>query len=428
MLNIRRILRKDFMIALFLNSFGQLLNMSMAICVYFIYEYMIYNYSASEGCIIGFSTGMVIVLSSIVRKSAILKIKIVKAKLMQILIVLIQEKILKIKFSKTCEDESVAQIINSISSDLASVEMLEYPFELLSTLPRAILCIGILVYILGPIGLIGVGVSVLHVPFVIVTLKFMMANKLEADKYANFRIGLTKNFIESIQALKVFVWEKYFINKVAEERKKEAGFLRRFDTLKSFLLCFGFGGISLTIFCTFSAIAYKGYTLNLGEILLVVNCLLTLQFFIPLGSVLGLSLIHIIKLTIKKIEEVLLMPEYSNPLKYPDSDNQRLDNQGRISFFNNQSNKTEPESFLEDTSKESHQLLAQERLKTEEESKVEYGLNQVNFEINPGELVMVIGKIGSGKSSLLLYLLNEFDNSKFNINTTENISYYSEDP
>ena len=104
------------------------------------------------------------------------------------------------------------------------------------------------------------------------------------------------------------------------------------------------------------------------------------------------------------------------------------DSIGKISFYNNSSKKLNADSLFEDVPQESIQLLPEDRLKTEEKSKIEYGLNQVNFEVNPGELVMIIGNVGSGKSSLLLHLLSEIDNSNFNITAAGNISYYSEDP
>ena len=208
---------------------------------------------------------------------------------------------------------------------------------------------------------------------------------------------------------------------MTQERKKEVMHMRKFDILKAILLGFTLGGTTLVIFCTFLVIVYTGINLNLGETMLVINCLLTIQFFIPLGSVLGLGMIYLFKLTLRKIEGVLLMPEYENENNLY---GEKLSHHEKIAF----TNKIISVTILEDTLNESNQLLEEERLKTEESQQVEYGLNKVNFEINPGELVMVIGKVGSGKSSLLLHLLSELDNSKFNINTPGNISYYSEDP
>ena len=85
-----------------------------------------------------------ILLSSLIRKFSAIKFKVIKAKLIQMLIILIQEKNLKLKYSITFKDESVAQIINSISSDLVTIDMLEYSYELISTIPKVIACIIIL--------------------------------------------------------------------------------------------------------------------------------------------------------------------------------------------------------------------------------------------------------------------------------------------
>ena len=130
----------------------------------------------------------------------------------------------------------------------------------------------------------------------------MVNNKLKVDIHTNLRIGLMKNFIESIQTLKIFVWEKYFMEKVSEERKKETTFLRRFDISKSVLISISFGGISLIVFCTFLILVNKNISLNLGETLLVINCLLTIQQFVPVASIISLAVLHINKLAIKKVE------------------------------------------------------------------------------------------------------------------------------
>ena len=139
-------------------------------------------------------------------------------------------------------------------------------------------------------------------PFILIILKFMVNNKLKVDIHTNLRIGLMKNFIESIQTLKIFVWEKYFMEKVSEERKKETTFLRRFDISKSVLISISFGGISLIVFCTFLILVNKNISLNLGETLLVINCLLTIQQFVPVASIISLAVLHINKLAIKKVE------------------------------------------------------------------------------------------------------------------------------
>ena len=74
---------------------------------------------------------------------------------------------------------------------------------------------------------------------------------------------------------------------------------------------------------------------------------------------------------------------------------------------------------------EENELLIKKELKSEEESSKNY--DNIHFQIEPGELLIVVGEVGSGKSRLLLKLLGEIDNNDSIITISKKIAYYSED-
>ncbi len=55
-------------------------------------------------------------------------------------------------------------------------------------------------------------------------------------------------------------------------------------------------------------------------------------------------------------------------------------------------------------------------------------LKNLTFEVKSGELLTIVGEIGSGKSLLLLTLLGELPNINGKIDTNGNIFYVSQEP
>ena len=54
-------------------------------------------------------------------------------------------------------------------------------------------------------------------------------------------------------------------------------------------------------------------------------------------------------------------------------------------------------------------------------------LKDIHFRCKPGELVIVIGSVGSGKTALFMGILNELSKASGEISLNGNISFASED-
>ena len=132
--------------------------------------------------------------------------------------------------------------------------------------------------------------------------------------------------------------------------------------------------------------------------------------FMSLGSIPILSLVTICK----RVEEILLLKEYS----YPDY----LDSTSKAIFTDNAafSWKNKPQEKKKDDKDENEETL----LITEEIQSI----SGVTFQLDKGELLMIIGPTGSGKSTLLLGLLGELNLISGELKVNGKISYLSSDP
>ena len=90
----------------------------------------------------------------------------------------------------------------------------------------------------------------------------------------------------------------------------------------------------------------------------------------------------------------------------------------------------ENNSNKEITNDEESKLISMNIPTEEKQEKCEDFVNllKLNFEINPGELIMIVGKVGSGKSRLLLNLLGEETIYAQNYLTSNSVAYYCESP
>ena len=58
----------------------------------------------------------------------------------------------------------------------------------------------------------------------------------------------------------------------------------------------------------------------------------------------------------------------------------------------------------------------------------EFNPSTDKFEVNQNELLAIVGHVGSGKSSLLMALLNEMPNIKGNVSMNGSVFYVSQEP
>ena len=81
--------------------------------------------------------------------------------------------------------------------------------------------------ILGPAGIIGIVISALHIPLLIVISKFITKIRIKTSIHADSRVKLTSNLIECIKIVKLYGWEHPFLDRIINERRDEIRNLRK---------------------------------------------------------------------------------------------------------------------------------------------------------------------------------------------------------
>ena len=411
--------RSNYIKAAFCSNLCNFLNCCSFLSIYFVYMYLENGGSAVEGILIALISSICMIFSFLTLRIGAIPILMLKNQLLFVIIAMVHKKIFKLKLSIANNQDSVNKIIGSISTDLEILNLLPFTVEIWGSLLKLPICIGALLWFIGPIGMIGVTISIVHIPIVIAISIYMISMKGKAEKFTYSRIGMMKNFIESIQILKIFAWENEFLTRINKERHNEISWLKKFDIIRGILQVFTLGGIFLSIFLTIVIYVYSGGSLNLGECLVVINCLFTLQVFLPYVFVIGITIVVITLQTITKMQDVLLLSEHTIQINEDNNIGVIINQESKSELFiealkieDNQDNETN--LFLEAEESDKNEVIKE--------------LSGFNFEINPGELIMIVGKVGSGKSKLLQMLLGETDNLNIDISISKNAAYYSEDP
>ena len=93
------------------------------------------------------------------------------------------------------------------------------------------ICISLLLYIIGYVTFVGIGVIVLLSPFIFVLLLLFAALISPALEIKDKRISIMNELLQNIKNIKFFTWEEEYEKKVKKVREKEITFFRILATL-----------------------------------------------------------------------------------------------------------------------------------------------------------------------------------------------------
>ncbi|KAL4495504.1 hypothetical protein ABPG72_020245 [Tetrahymena utriculariae] len=234
------------------------------------------------------------------------------------------------------------------------------------------------------------------------------------------RISLTKDVIEGIKSVKYLGWEQIFLNKIDQARDKEFKLTRQISLLDCLgnILWISLGYILLYVFLS----AYS----DEGNDVLKQNIFTVLALFAyikqPLGNIpYAINFFLKAKVQINRIDQFIQQKEISQ-IGY--HTNHKLNNQNAIMIVNSQfywprGDKKQLKNKLEFNQSTSSALFEQEY---EDLNPIHerFSVKVPELQIKQGSLNVIIGEIGSGKTALLLSILNELDHCQLNEYQDEN--------
>eukprot|EP00741_Cyanophora_paradoxa_P016796 tig00020941_g16221.t1 len=352
---------------------------------------------------------------------------------------------------------TVGQITNLMATDCQRFAEVSLIIQMLWIAPLVIFVVlGLLIWVIGWQALVGVALMLVLFPI----NGFIAARtaKLRAlqTKLSDERVAVMNEVVQGIRVIKFYAWEQFFLAKVDEVRGRECRLLLHQAYLRACIVFLMFVTPSLTALVTFAT-----YSLTEGEMqpykvftaLALFNVLRLPLTYFPVV----LSMVAQLKVAVRRIVDFLLLPEMqappppaaaagdrepgafirggtfqwdAAPPKKAEAPPRARKGRRPAARCRPAANSTGPRSRLIEGAQVEDEKAAERS--TPQEAGREGGggggpgAGGVDFEARAGQLVAVVGPVGSGKSSLVSALLGDMRRLAGEAGVTGRIAYVAQ--
>lgn len=378
------------------------------------------------------------------------------------------------------------RVVNLMSADVNQLQSFLYPFasQVITGPVTMIVALVLLWFQIKWATFIGLGILLISTPVTTIFLKKITTFRREMLKYTDQRVKLMNQLLVGIRVLKMYAWEAAQEAVVLEVRRKELGELGKAIPMRvglqtllnaaptlAMVACFGAYGTAApnafqpsNVFTAISLFALMRAPLFFLPFALIqmVNAMVSMrrltQYF----------LLEDRKDTVNEMEDVgirikdggffwaepppkLVMPEVGKKKKDKKSQQNKkgakdqeekatekedVDKATTTKKDDLESGKVTPTSSSSDVALGKHDKLSEDEIdsgvtvhlpsvtKPSSANKaVAWRLQNINLVVKPGQLVCVVGRVGSGKSSLIQAILGEMENEHGTVNIGGSVAY-----
>ncbi|XP_040061750.2 multidrug resistance-associated protein 1-like [Ixodes scapularis] len=314
-----------------------------------------------------------------------------------VMVAAIYRKMLRLS-SESQREYTIGELVNLISVDADQILKLSISFGFVASgAPLIVVAVIILWQFIGGACLAGVAVMLVILP--LTALVVSTGNKYQKDQMGlkDKRLNFVAEILSSMKVLKLFAWENIFTNKCTSLRLAEMVLLKKYSymtALNFFLFGCSASMVALASFVTFVLIS-DSHILDPSTAfvsLTLFDCMQYPMFLIPAF----ISNVVQTRVSIMRIQRFLLsseVKECSVGRQLKEGDAVSVKN-GTFSWF-------------------SHKTPV---------------LNNINVTVKTGQLIAVVGPVGSGKSSLLSAILGNLRIFSGSVDRAESVAYSPQCP
>lgn len=345
----------------------------------------------------------------------------------------------KVIFDKSCKlsararhDYPIGTLTAIMGTDVSRVDFaLGYqPYFVVFIFPTAI-AIALLVVNIGVSSLVGIGVMIFFlVSLGLLTIRLATLRR-SVSKYTNRRVNYIKEVLYNLKAIKYYSWEESYVENITEVRKSEMRLVFIIQTIRNALtsLAYSLNVISYMVaFLVLYAVdAGRHNPASIFSSISLFNVLNQQVVYLPLAlpatADMLIALDRIGKFLSAEEDEIIhenihSKREDDTALEIKDADFEweifeqtEKDSGGEI-----QSESIEVKSSSDEGSKHEKDDNYADETKNEGKRFSPFKLENLNLEIKRGDFVVIVGSIGSGKSSLLQAIAGFMKKSKGEVN------------
>jgi len=321
---------------------------------------------------------------------------------------------------------SLGKIVNIIANDVNVFERTGNFLPSLITGPLALIGATAMLWIFyGPVCLVGIGIVILGFPLQQYLAQSATKPRDEKNKVTDARVKLTNDVIEGIRLLKMYTWELIFGENIKQIRKQEVSLLRKVLSIEAISRGFAYTTQPIACFSIFLVYSLTGGELTSAIVFPTTFLISTLKTNAITSFASALNFLAEAKLLFDRVLEIMQAPEISGKVNVePLNPTNAVEFDG---FSATWSKEYEDEPFTAITPNLT--VSVNEKLNImstiTEEAKT---LQDITLNIKRGSLNALIGRVGSGKSSLMLALTGEMPHMTGKLRIDGRIAYVEQEP
>ncbi|RDB25853.1 Oligomycin resistance ATP-dependent permease YOR1 [Hypsizygus marmoreus] len=327
------------------------------------------------------------------------------------------------------------KLVNHMSTDVSRIDFCAGFFHMAWTAPiQMIICLILLILNLGPSAIAGFGFFILATPVQTIVMKQLFALRMKSMIWTDKRAKLLQELLGGMKVIKFFAWEVPFLARISDYRKREMGYIRSLLLMRA-----ANNAVAMSLPVLASVIAFVTYTLT-GHTLepAVIFASLTLFNLLRLPLMLlpfSFSAIADAANATSRLYGVFEAELLTETLVQDDTLDVALEVKGASFTWDT----PPPDTSSDATSKKRKsvhgieaKLEAARKAKEVEDKAVEkaksdeenvFRLRDVDMRVPRGQLVAIVGAVGSGKTSLLQGIIGEMRRTRGSVIFGGSVAY-----
>ncbi|XP_054158177.1 ATP-binding cassette subfamily C member 4-like [Oppia nitens] len=329
-------------------------------------------------------------------------------------------------FSKT----TIGQILNLMSNDVSRLEEFCQHFAYLIAGPIN-LAIGVAIcwQYISWVSFIGLAILICFIPFNGLMGRLFLKIRRKVAALSDNRIRLMNDIITGMSVIKMYAWERHFSQLIADARRKEMRQIQKSTLLKALNKSISDISGRFIIFIILIVHILLGGKLTAETVFISMYVYQGLQFTMTYAFPLVVALVAEVYVSAKRIQTYLLLEEigeqneFINEMSFENNGN---NNENVTLLAHNNNNKQQHREV--DHNKETNSTIIVANLCATWDTELNLQtIKDITVSLASGELLAVIGPVGSGKSSFLMSLLNEIQITSGRVEVKGSVAYASQE-
>lgn len=312
------------------------------------------------------------------------------------------------------EKSSIGEIVNMCSSDGDRLFEATYLSHLMFTSPimftatATYLCI-----LLGPVALVGCGLFVVVMMIQLVMLSYLNKVRQNAVAFTDKRVKAINEVLSFIKLIKMYGWEKSFLEAIRKIRHNEKVLLSRALFFQSFNMSIAWLAPYLATILVILCAIILGDNITTPEAFTCFTLLNAMSFSLK-AIPFALKQFAEAGVAADRLHSILNRKEYIPYLKskVTYAENAIEFSKATLSWATDEGQDQDGSADNRNDRSENVDLAEENEMLPDNTSKINDNkpcINQVNLEIEKGMLVGICGEVGSGKSSLISAILGHLE-------------------